>query len=84
MKRPLVGAAVLADAMFALSLGADAWQTVTVFVAIVAAVVLGVIAWNERIEIKRERDHVAELSAWIHAHHAPTSFRPYDGDGDQR
>lgn len=84
MKRSLVGAAVLADALFALSLGADAWQTVTVFVAIAAAVVLAWIAWDEHVELKKSRKYMARLEGRIAAHHPPTSFQPYEGDEGER
>jgi len=84
VKRSLVGAAVLADAFFALSLDLNAWQTVTVFVAVAAAVVLAVVGLIERSEIKAERRRSQRLAGWIQDHHEGTPFQPYDGDGDQR
>lgn len=84
MKRYLIGAAIAADAVFTLSLDADTWQKVIVFVAIAAATVLAVIAIVERSEIKAERRRSQRLAGWIQDHHEGTPFQPFDGDGAQR
>jgi sugar phosphate permease len=84
MKRYLIGATVAADAIFTLSLDADTWQKVIVFVAIAAAIILAVVAVVERIAINEEREHAADLADWIHDHHEPTSFHPFEGDEKRR
>jgi hypothetical protein len=80
MKRYLVLGAVAADAVFTLSLEVDAWQGWIVFVAIAAAVVLGMLAWIERTDLKVARDHNVDLLEWIDIHGLGTPFAPYDGD----
>jgi hypothetical protein len=84
VKRYLIGAAILADAFFALSLGLNAWQTVTVFVAVAAAVLLAVFGLIERSEIKAERRRSQRLAGWIQDHYEGTPFHPYEGDEGER
>lgn len=84
MKRYLLLGGLTADGAFTLSLGVDAWQAWIVFVAIAAAVVLGMLAWIERTDLKVARDHNVELLSWIDGHDLGTSFAPYDGDQVER
>jgi membrane protein implicated in regulation of membrane protease activity len=84
VKRYLIGAAVVADAVFTLTLDADTWQRLIVFVAIAAAIILAVFAIVERSEIKAERRRSQRLAGWIQDHHEGTPFQPYDGDDAER
>jgi uncharacterized membrane protein len=84
VKRYLIVAALVADALFTLALDADLWQRVTVFVAIAAAIILTVVAIVERSEIKAERRRSQRLAGWIQDHHEGTPFQPFDGDEVQR
>ncbi|MEU5155192.1 hypothetical protein [Glycomyces sp. NPDC021274] len=84
MKRYLIGAALVSDAVFTLALDADVWQRVIVFVAIAAAIVLSFVAMVERTEIKAERRRSQRLAGWIQDRHEGTPFQPFDGDEGQR
>lgn len=60
------------------------WVASIVIVGGGALVLLVVLLVFEHLELRDERRHSADLTAWIDAHDLGTGFVPHDGDEVQR